>query len=222
MQKLFYAPTGDHPPMTDTITYLSYIFYLISNALLVPVMLGLLYGLVLALLRFGRMFREWTERFAFQQERKELVARLNTPKPENMFVSKNGGMLAEALNLLQSRKDDPLFISKTVADAETFWQDKLEKTQLWIRIGPAIGLMGTLIPLGPGLVALADGDLQTLSTCMIIAFTTTVVGIFISLICGAIHSTRKRWYRADSILLTYAAERFMEQTNKEGGEEAEC
>jgi len=217
--------------MTDTITHLSHIFFLISNALLVPVMLGLLYGLVLALLRFGRMLREGTERLAFRHERAELVARLNAPESVSVSsvavsaVSTNGGMLAEALNLLQSRHTDSLLVSKTVADAETFWQDTLEKTQLWIRIGPAIGLMGTLIPLGPGLVALADGDLQTLSTCMIIAFTTTVVGILISLICGAIHSTRKRWYRADSILLTYAAERLMEQTNKEGGEgrgEAEC
>jgi biopolymer transport protein ExbB/TolQ len=176
------------------------------------------------------MLREWTERLAFRQERRELVARLNTLKPEIVSVSKNGGVLAEALNLVQSRKEDPLLVSKTVADAEIDWQDKLEKTQVWIRIGPAIGLMGTLIPLGPGLVALADGDLQTLSTCMIIAFTTTVVGILISLICGAIHSIRKRWYRADSILLTYAAERFVGQmdvvqtdvgqTDKEG--KAEC
>jgi len=206
--------------MTDTITHLSHIFYLISNALLVPVMLGLLFGLVLALLRFGRLLREWTERLAFQKERKELTAQLNTSKPESISLSKNGGMLAEVLNLLHTRSDDSLFVSKAVADAETYWQDKLEKTQFWIRIGPAIGLMGTLIPLGPGLVALADGDLHTLSTCMIIAFTTTVVGILVSLISGAIHSIRKRWYRADSILLTYAAERFVEQTNKEG--KAEC
>ena len=202
--------------MSDTITHLSQIFYLISNALLIPVMLGLLYGLVIALFRLGRMFREWTERFLFRHARRELVARLNTPKPEIVSLLKYGGALADVLNLLQSWNDDPLFISKVVADTETYWQNELEKLQIWIRMGPALGLMGTLIPLGPGLVALADGDLKTLSSCMIIAFTTTVVGILISLIGGVVHSIRKRWYRADSILLSYAAERFVQQANKEG------
>lgn len=203
-----------------SITVISDIFYLISNALLIPVMLGLLFGLVVALLFFGRTLREWCERLSFQKERKELAMRFNAMMPESIPVSKNGGVLAEALNVLFSQNRDSLFISKVVADAEIYWQEELEKIQTWIRMGPAMGLMGTLIPLGPGLVALADGDLRTLSANLIIAFATTVVGILIGLICGCVHGTRKRWYRADSVLLTYAAERLAEQTDKR--EKAGC
>jgi len=207
--------------MIDALTLLSHIFYLISNALLVPVMLSLLFGLVVTLFLLGRMLRERIERLSFQKERKELTVRLNTLEPEMVLLSKNGGVLAEAVNLLVNpQQNNSLFISKIVADAETYWQDELEKMQNWIRIGPALGLMGTLIPLGPGLVALADGDLKTLSANLIIAFATTVVGILIGLICGSIHAARKRWYRSDSILLTYTAERFTEQLNKK--EKNEC
>jgi len=200
--------------MTETVSSLAHIFYLISNALLVPVMVGLLYGLGIAIFRLGHLLREWMERLLFRRERGVLISRLNTSNLEIGSVSKNGNILAEVLTQLPSRMSDSLFISKIVADAESYWQDKLEKTQIWIRLGPGIGLMGTLIPLGPGLVALADGDLKTLSSCMIIAFTTTVVGLLISLTNVVIHSIRKRWYRADSILLTYAIERFAERAGK--------
>ena len=206
--------------MSDTLTLLTDVFYLISNALLIPVMLGLILGLVAALLLLGRMLRERIDRLSFQNERKNLIKQFNTSVPDTFSVSRNGGVFAEALNLLYSQTSDSLFISKVVADAEIYWQEKLEKIQTWIRIGPALGLMGTLIPLGPGLIALADGDLKTLSANLIIAFATTVVGILIALICGGVHSIRKRWYRADSVLLTYVAERLAEQLVKGG--KSEC
>jgi Biopolymer transport proteins len=206
--------------MSNTLTTLTDIFYLISHAILIPVMLGLIFGLVVALLLLGCMLREWIDRLSFQNERKKLTMQFNTLVPDTLSVSKNGGVFADALNLLYSQTSDSLFISKIVADAEIYWQERLEKIQTWIRTGPALGLMGTLIPLGPGLIALADGDLKTLSANLIIAFATTVVGILIALICGGVHSIRKRWYRADSVLLTYVAERLAEQLVK--GEKSGC
>lgn len=45
------------------------------------------------------------------------------------------------------------------------------------KLSPMLGLMGTLIPLGPGLAALGDGDVKILSTAMSVAFDTTVLGL---------------------------------------------
>jgi biopolymer transport protein ExbB/TolQ len=73
--------------------------------------------------------------------------------------------------------------------------------------------MGTLIPLGPALVGLAEGDLATLANNMIIAFSTTVVGVLISLIALAINSAKKSWYREDSILVNFTAERLSANNN---------
>ena len=57
-----------------------------------------------------------------------------------------------------------------------------------------LGLMGTLIPLGPGLAALGDGDVKILSTAMSVAFDTTVLGLLAGMTGFIISRLRKRWY----------------------------
>lgn len=71
---------------------------------------------------------------------------------------------------------------------------RLEITDLLARSGPILGLMGTLIPLGPGLTALGTGNIDILATALTVAFDTTVVGLLIGLIAYAIGRVRRRWY----------------------------
>ena len=56
------------------------------------------------------------------------------------------------------------------------------------------GLMGTLIPLAPGLIALGQGDTKTLSDSLLIAFDTTVAGLISAALSLFISSVRKSWY----------------------------
>ena len=105
-----------------------------------------------------------------------------------------------------------------LAYQESLWSGRLEQLTLWVRFGPALGLMGTLIPLGPALVGLAQGDLETMATNLIIAFATTVVGLLISLIALALQAVRKCWYRNDSIFLSFVAERLVQMANRPASE----
>ena len=57
-----------------------------------------------------------------------------------------------------------------------------------------LGLMGTLIPLGPGLAALGNGELSILTTAMSVAFDTTVLGLFVGIIGFVLGRMRRRWY----------------------------
>jgi len=57
------------------------------------------------------------------------------------------------------------------------------------------GLLGTLIPLGPGIIALGQGDTLTLSQSMLTAFDTTIAGLIAAGICLVVHSFRTHWYR---------------------------
>ncbi|MEN6390023.1 MAG: MotA/TolQ/ExbB proton channel family protein [Syntrophomonas sp.] len=68
------------------------------------------------------------------------------------------------------------------------------RTDLVARLGPMLGLMATLIPLGPGLIALGQGDTKTLADCLLTAFDATVTGLAASAIAFAISRLRKRWY----------------------------
>lgn len=71
---------------------------------------------------------------------------------------------------------------------------RIERTDFLTRIAPMLGLMGTLIPLGPGLSALGDGDLTILTTAMSVAFDTTVLGLFVGIIGFVAGRLRRRWY----------------------------
>jgi len=73
----------------------------------------------------------------------------------------------------------------------------LDRLLLGVRLGPILGLAGTLIPLGPTLLALTKWDLSALSTQLVVAFNATVVGLFIGGSCFAVHLIRRHWYRSD-------------------------
>ena len=70
----------------------------------------------------------------------------------------------------------------------------LEKTDIITRVGPTLGLMGTLIPMGPGLAALGAGDINTLANSLTVAFNTTIVGIGSGALCYVIGKIRSGWY----------------------------
>lgn len=71
---------------------------------------------------------------------------------------------------------------------------RIERADLIARIGPMLGLMGTLIPLGPGIAALGRGEVQTLAASVAVAFDTTVLGLLAGVIGYALGRLRRRWY----------------------------
>lgn len=71
---------------------------------------------------------------------------------------------------------------------------RIERADFITRLAPMLGLMGTLIPLGPGLAALGDGELKILTTAMTVAFDTTVIGLLAGMIGFVLGRLRRRWY----------------------------
>jgi biopolymer transport protein ExbB/TolQ len=95
---------------------------------------------------------------------------------------------------------------KLFADAERRALRRLDLTRFFIRVGPILGLMGTLIPISPALVGLARGDTQTLSANLIVAFSTTVVGLLIGSTAYFVSLVRERMYAQDIADLQYVLE----------------
>jgi hypothetical protein len=77
---------------------------------------------------------------------------------------------------------------------ETLAAKRIERTDFLTRIAPMLGLMGTLIPLGPGLAALGEGELSILTTAMSVAFDTTVLGLLVGIVGFVVWRFRRRWY----------------------------
>ena len=84
---------------------------------------------------------------------------------------------------------------RLIAQERDFYDGRTRRTDFIAKIGPMLGLMGTLIPLGPGVIALGQGDTYTLSTSLLMAFDTTVAGLACAAVALVISNVRKRWYR---------------------------
>jgi biopolymer transport protein ExbB/TolQ len=83
---------------------------------------------------------------------------------------------------------------KLLADFDFDCQRRLSRTRLLVRIGPALGLMGTLIPLSPALEGLANGDVAVLADNLRLAFSITVLGLLVGAVAFAISLSRERLY----------------------------
>jgi biopolymer transport protein ExbB/TolQ len=96
-------------------------------------------------------------------------------------------------------------INKALADFDFDAQRRLARTRLLVRAGPALGLMGTLIPLSPALTGLANGNTRALSQNLRIAFSVTVIGLLIGAVAFGLSLTRDRLYGQDLSDLEYLA-----------------
>lgn len=83
---------------------------------------------------------------------------------------------------------------RLLAGEELHYNRITNRTDLVARLGPMLGLMATLIPLGPGLIALGQGDTKTLADSLLTAFDATVTGLSAAAVAFAISRLRKRWY----------------------------
>ncbi|MCL2114741.1 MAG: MotA/TolQ/ExbB proton channel family protein [Methanobrevibacter sp.] len=186
---------------------LTTILNVISQSLLIPVIVALLIFAIYVIITLGGLITEYTSRVKIStKERKEIMYDIS--QAENFEDLKE---IIEESNLVESQKDILIDIASSqnlgpksrealARDLIEEQEDKIdkiiEKTDIITRLGPTLGLMGTLIPMGPGLAALGSGDIITLSQAIIVAFDTTVVGIGAGAIGYFISKIRRRWYEA--------------------------
>ena len=185
-------------------SYLSDILHVVSQGLLIPTILLLLGFIAYALFCIGSVVSEYfTERKYFQvQMPKFLAALMAAGQDEIPDVIKKSGLLKRQKAALLTVYDyrtlpgDALvaLIRRLVSEEETRYDRIAGRNNMAARVSPMIGLMGTLIPLGPGIEALGRADTSALSSSLLIAFDTTVAGLVVAAICLIIGKIRTNWY----------------------------
>lgn len=161
--------------------------YVISSALFYPVVAGLVLLTFWVVISFGGFLREYLER-----KHGESSALRRYEKVLETKASLSNVMDIELERFLQS--------------AELELIKSLDKIRFAIRVGPALGLMGTLIPMGIALSALAQGDMPKMAGSMVTAFTTTVVGLACGLAAYLMSMFKEKWVRADMREMEYLTE----------------
>ncbi|MBR2003649.1 MAG: MotA/TolQ/ExbB proton channel family protein [Thermoguttaceae bacterium] len=199
---------------------LTQIFYTISAALLIPTELGLLAALFASCWLVGTTLREGLSRRAELAKRQELETLWTSGKnadateAQTLLKTTVASQTLGTLATLAEKIDDEPFVEKTVAELQNAMKERCERVDRLVKTGPALGLMGTLIPLGPALLGLAKGDLETLATNLVVAFSTTVVGLTVALISSFVLTTLKRRFRRDVVFLNFALDRLSETAKK--------
>lgn len=209
-------------PLKDTM-------HVISSGLLIPTISVLLFFLALTLVELGGLITEaLTERRRMKVNVSELI---------DIFQKGNTGEIKDsveqshlfrrqkaALNELIRHGNLPTAslqaLARRLLNSEELHYARITgRTDLAARLAPMFGLMGTLIPLGPGLMALSQGDTGTLAESLMIAFDTTVIGLAAAGIAYFISRLRKRWYEDYLSILEALMDSLLEVFARGGGTE---
>lgn len=76
-----------------------------------------------------------------------------------------------------------------------------------VKVGPSLGLLGTLIPMGSSLASLATGNLEAMAGQMVVAFTTTIIGLATGTLSYVVAVVRQSWVNEAVREMRYLAER---------------
>lgn len=135
---------------------------------------------------------------------------MDDPKNPSDFLSRLQGVQEWKKQMFLDADASPwLLLDRT----EAALKKRIDKVRIWVKLGPALGLAGTLIPLGSAMSALAANNLKLLSDGLLIAFGTTVLGLISGAICMIVVSYYERWYGLDLAEIRHALEAAEEELN---------
>lgn len=193
------------------------LIYIIASSLLYPVLFLLVFLSAWIVVQSGGLVAEWLER-----------VRLNPLSPKD--VPEKGSDLScmshrvrsylKDLDRVLSRRGEtvqPLDIENLLRERIHHARHRLDRVRMVVRIGPSLGLIGTLIPMGTGLAALGQGDLSRLSSDLVIAFTTTVVGLAVGIVAYVFYTLQRRWVEEDVKNMELVTEVLAGSRGEEGG-----
>lgn len=202
---------------------LSGILNVIAQSLLLPVMILLVIFIIFSVIEIGGILAEYTGRKKISGEEKETIIR-------NIAVSKSPDEICKIVNSSKLNQYDKELLN-SVANLDRTYYDKetreilarnmletqeskmlnsLTLVDIVAKVGAGCGLLGTIIPMGPGLAALGLGDMQTLTANLTTAFNTTTAGLASGTVCFVIGKIRRKWYNQDINMLYDFAETILE------------
>lgn len=207
---------------TETLTSL---IHIISESLLTPVVILLIISIIIVILAFGGLINEFISRKAIKSgDLEDLIRRISfSTNVDEMKNEINNSDLfdyqKEILTRIANNYDigpdaRKALAGELISAQETKLIKKTNKTDILVRVGPILGLLGTLIPLGPGLAALGTGNIATLAQSLIIAFDTTVTGLSVGAVAFLISKYKKQWYESELIDVETVCETTLEAINK--------
>lgn len=194
--------------------YISDILFWISTGLLVPTVVLLVLFFVRALLLVGGFFGQLLARRKADAQMDEVLNQLTVENMEQLLEklpSTGLGIAAPFYHRLVAASTDAPLRERILAEFDIAADADQNLPRTLAKMGPVLGLMGTLIPMGPALVGLSSGDIASMAYNMQVAFATTVVGLVIGAIGTLTIQVKKRWLAADASRLDFIEARLAQK-----------
>ena len=184
--------------------HLKELLHNITQAFQYPTMIILIILIIMCICLIGSAVVEaLLERRHYKAKLPQLIARFDSAAYSDLpKVIEESGLIKTQRDALQTlvaygylpQEARVALAKRLLSQIEAKYVKSTSRTDLLAKISPMIGLMGTLIPLGPGVVAMGQGQVDVLSSSIEIAFDTTIAGLVVAAVALFISRFRKRWY----------------------------
>lgn len=203
-------------------TNLNNVLRAIASGLKYPVIALLLVLMAAAVILAGSIIVElFTERRHLKVKMPALVDALRSPEGTVAETIAASGLLKRQKAVLVELTAHPELTAdmrqalavRLLEEEQARFERIVNLSDMIAKLGPMFGLLGTLIPLGPGIIALGQGDTYTLSQSLLTAFDTTIAGLVCAAVATVISTIRKNWYGNYMSILEALSECVLEVEN---------
>jgi len=185
---------------------ISQILFLVSDSLLIPDIIVLLVLFVRALFLVGSFYNQYITKYKNERQLRPILNELTTERMEELQAAlpeKDNSLYIKYLRAILDRPADDTYADYMITNFENDAEKDVVTSKLLAKVGPVLGLIGTLIAMSPALTGLSQGDISKMASNMQVVFATTVVGLVVSLVGLVTLQFKQRWYAKEVNQLDY-------------------
>ena len=185
---------------------ISQLLFLVSDSLLIPDIIVLLVLFVRALLLVGSFYNQYITKYKNERQLRPILQQLTPERIEELqavLPEKDNSLFVKYLRAILARPADDAYADYMITNFENEAEKDVVTSKLLAKVGPVLGLIGTLIAMSPALTGLSQGDISKMASNMQVVFATTVVGLVVSLVGLVTLQFKQRWYAKEVNQLDY-------------------
>ena len=185
---------------------ISQILFLVSDSLLIPDIIVLLVLFVRALFLVGSFYNQYITKYKNERQLRPILNQLTPERMEELQAAlpeKDNSLYIKYLRAILDRHANDTYADYMITNFENDAEKDVVTSKLLAKVGPVLGLIGTLIAMSPALTGLSQGDISKMASNMQVVFATTVVGLVVSLVGLVTLQFKQRWYAKEVNQLDY-------------------
>ena len=187
---------------------ISKVLFWVANSLLIPDIIILLILFARSLLLLGGFYNQFITKRKNDKIVNPLIETLTQESIKELQIAlpkKDNSLYIKYLKSLLDNTINEAYTDFTISNFENDLEKDLSLSKMLAKLGPVLGLIGTLIAMSPALVGLSTGDISGMAYNMQVVFATTVVGLVVSAIGLVTLQVKQRWYAKEVNNLDYVA-----------------